>query len=91
VVLAVAAAGGGASVFLGFLTPGASVLAGAATLLLAIGAPSSSIVEIDTVVAAYVAADAAALALLGPGALSLDARLFGRREVVIPDRADARP
>ena len=27
---------------------------------------------------------AAALALLGPGALSLDARLFGRREIVIP-------
>jgi len=28
---------------------------------------------------------AAALALLGPGALSLDSRLFGRREIVIPE------
>jgi len=27
---------------------------------------------------------AAAIALLGPGAFSLDARLFGRREIVIP-------
>ena len=26
-----------------------------------------------------------ALVLLGPGALSLDARLFGRREIIIPD------
>ena len=25
------------------------------------------------------------VALLGPGAFSLDARLFGRREIVIPD------
>jgi hypothetical protein len=29
--------------------------------------------------------DAAALTLLGPGAVSLDARLFGRREIVIAD------
>lgn len=28
---------------------------------------------------------AAAIALLGPGAFSLDARLFGRREIVIPN------
>lgn len=26
-----------------------------------------------------------ALSLLGPGAFSLDARLFGRREIIIPD------
>lgn len=28
---------------------------------------------------------AASLLLLGPGALSIDARLFGRREITIPD------
>jgi uncharacterized membrane protein YphA (DoxX/SURF4 family) len=32
------------------------------------------------------AAVAAGLALLGPGAWSLDARLFGRREIELPDR-----
>ena len=34
----------------------------------------------------YVIAIAAAILLLGPGAFSLDAHIFGRREVVIPKR-----
>jgi hypothetical protein len=31
------------------------------------------------------AAISATLVLLGPGAFSLDARLFGRREIIIPE------
>jgi hypothetical protein len=31
---------------------------------------------------------AAATALLGPGAYSLDARLFGRREIIIPQASN---
>jgi hypothetical protein len=31
------------------------------------------------------AAISGALVLLGPGAFSLDARLFGRREIIIPE------
>ncbi len=38
--------------------------------------------------AALHAATAAALALTGPGALSADARLFGRRTVTLPERDD---
>jgi hypothetical protein len=34
--------------------------------------------------AVLLATASAALALVGPGAFSLDARLFGRREIVIP-------
>ncbi|MGA2048600.1 MAG: hypothetical protein ABSG96_12945 [Terracidiphilus sp.] len=34
----------------------------------------------------YLALISLALALLGPGAFSVDARLFGRLEIIIPDR-----
>jgi hypothetical protein len=37
--------------------------------------------------AVCVMAVSTAIALLGPGAFSLDARLFGQREIIIPDRA----
>lgn len=55
----------------GFLTPVAGVL-GVATALLGDGAAWAGL-----------AVDAAALVLIGPGAYSVDARLFGRREIVI--------
>ena len=55
----------------GFLTPIAGVLGVVAALL---G---------DGPVWARLAVIAAALVLLGPGAYSVDARLFGRREIVI--------
>jgi uncharacterized membrane protein YphA (DoxX/SURF4 family) len=32
-----------------------------------------------------------AIALLGPGAFSLDARMFGRREITIPSSSNAEP
>ena len=38
----------------------------------------------STVSTALVAAIAAAIVLLGPGALSVDARMFGLREIIIP-------
>ena len=39
--------------------------------------------------AALVCVIAAAVICLGPGAFSLDSRLFGRREIIIPTRSDA--
>ena len=48
--------------------------------------------HISTLAAFNLAAISAALVLLGPGAFSLDARLFGRREIIIPEgRSSLRP
>jgi hypothetical protein len=41
--------------------------------------------HINALAAFNLAAMSAALVLLGPGAFSLDARLFGRREIIIPE------
>ena len=43
---------------------------------------------LDELVLASLLLSAAALALLGPGAYSVDARLFGRRVVVVPPPRD---
>jgi len=78
----------GAALVAGFLTPGAAVAASAATLLLAAlwTPPSVPMLHLDGAAALLVAVDAIALALLGPGAHSIDAHLFGRREIIIsPD------
>jgi hypothetical protein len=64
---------------IGFLTPILSFLVCASAVAdLLIGAHSS----IYTYV--FLILDAAALALLGPGAYSVDARLFGRKLIVLP-------
>jgi uncharacterized membrane protein YphA (DoxX/SURF4 family) len=41
--------------------------------------------HISALAAFNLAAMSAALVLLGPGAFSLDARLFGRRKIIIPE------
>jgi uncharacterized membrane protein YphA (DoxX/SURF4 family) len=41
--------------------------------------------HISALAAFNLAVISAALVLLGPGAFSLDARLFGRREIIIPE------
>jgi uncharacterized membrane protein YphA (DoxX/SURF4 family) len=76
----------GVGLVAGFLTPGAAAGVGLSTLAIA-----ASTTTVGTSVAGhwqgagFVAADALALAMLGPGAHSIDAWLFGRREIVIPD------
>ena len=84
-VVGVLAGASGASLLIGFLTP-IGVFAG----LVAIGfslswSPLRAPVFLNEILASLPAVIAvAAVFLLGPGALSVDARLFGRREISIP-------
>ena len=72
-----------AFLLVGYLTPLASVLAGLASLSsVVISVPDSGLLATKPTVA-FAIAIAAALFFLGPGAFSLDACLFGRREIVI--------
>jgi uncharacterized membrane protein YphA (DoxX/SURF4 family) len=75
----------GAALLIGFVTPGATVTAGLAFVILALpSAGPAAGLFLDRPGALSLALVAAALVLLGPGALSLDAHLFGRREIVFP-------
>ena len=76
----------GISLFLGFLTKAACVLAALAIIAIALPwlpAPTLSLFS-GKLSLIFVGIMMAAIILLGPGAFSLDARLFGRREIIIP-------
>jgi hypothetical protein len=75
----------GASLLIGFLTPVAGVLVGLGALGITLSwfrLSTESLLEakLSTVFAVTMTA---AIGCLGPGAFSIDARLFGRREIII--------
>jgi len=83
----------GASLLLGFLTPVGAALAGLGCAGLTfswIAPPAHNLIELR-LSAILVVIVAGAILLLGPGALSIDARLFGRREIIIPRPAQRSP
>lgn len=87
-----------ATIFSGWLT-GAVGLTSAGCLLLGFMTPISAVVtglfglvlSASRVDAVEMIALTTAIALLGPGAFSIDARMFGRREVFIPERGNTAP
>ncbi len=79
-VLAVAAALAGIGLFTSYA--GAVVSLSAAYLALYLAPPRGSLEAI--IAMSMVVVVGVALALTGPGAFSLDSRLFGRREIIIP-------
>jgi uncharacterized membrane protein YphA (DoxX/SURF4 family) len=76
----------GALLLIGFLTPAAGALVGLGTLGIGLAwfppaTPNLFDAKLPTVFAVIMSA---AIVFLGPGAFSIDARLFGRREIIIP-------
>lgn len=82
----VAAVLSGAALVVGLLTPfGAGVVAAGVvgTAFTWIPAPMPNLLD-SRLATLFALIMAAAILFLGPGAFSVDARLFGRREIVIP-------
>jgi len=78
--LGLLAAGAAVLLLVGLWTPVAGVLVAVAELGLAVSHPAErwTLVHFGTL--------SAALAMLGPGGWSVDARLFGRKHIEIPER-----
>ena len=76
----------GVLLLVGFLTPAASILVaiGGVGLLLSWFPEMAPSVLGSKSTSWFAAIVAIAIAMLGPGAYSLDARVFGRREVIVP-------
>jgi uncharacterized membrane protein YphA (DoxX/SURF4 family) len=83
----------GGSILVGFLTPiccGLTAVGNVITSLVQLPSSQTSTLA-NSIAHLNLAIICIALALLGPGAFSLDARLFGRREIIIPDSKQNQP
>ena len=81
----------GLSFLLGYLTPFASALTAIVSLSVVVVRLLASNFDLGAVrlSSVFTAVIAIALACLGPGAFSLDARQYGRHEIIIPRRPDS--
>jgi hypothetical protein len=76
----------GVSLLIGFLTPIVGIIMGIGALAIGyslVPPPMSNLFD-GKLATTFAAIMTASIAFLGPGAFSLDARLFGRREIIIP-------
>ena len=81
----------GVALLAGILTPLAGVVAGLGAIASGFSflpAPVVSNLADSKLAVVLIAIVATAIACLGPGAFSVDARLFGRREIIIPRRPE---
>jgi hypothetical protein len=81
----------GIALTVGLFTPVCSTLVGLGyALVMLIPAGATVLPRLDAAAVVVGVAAASALGLLGPGTYSIDAQLFGRREIFIPakDRSD---
>jgi uncharacterized membrane protein YphA (DoxX/SURF4 family) len=78
------AAAAAVALLIGFLTPAVALIAFATAVVRLWRSPGPLNLFASMPPAVFIAIVALAVALLGPGAFSLDARMFGLREVIIP-------
>ena len=71
------------ALLIGLMTPAAGMALAVAMALFWFPHPVEG-VFLDAVASVLIAANALAVAFVGPGAFSVDARLFGRREIFVP-------
>lgn len=82
--------GAGALLLIGLLTPVVGVVVGLAGIGVACSLLPDCVPPLfgSGVPLVFAGAILVAIIILGPGAFSVDARMFGRREIIIPRRSD---
>ena len=83
----------GAFLLVGFMTPLVAVivvLGGTSSALVRMPVPGHDLFDSYVAIVNLITLSIA-IALLGPGAYSLDARMFGRREIIIPSNSRSGP